>query len=51
MYNSGRLTNVTKITRMFRRYNAFVFFDYAAAAPYLKIDMNPIPVYFKYFEF
>ena len=25
-----------------RKYNGLVFFDYASAAPHVKIDMNPV---------
>lgn len=37
---TGIRSDVTKITRILKQYNALSFWDYAAAAPYLKIDMN-----------
>jgi len=29
------------ITALLHKYGALAFWDYAAAAPYVKIDMNP----------
>lgn len=40
---NGTLTNVRAITRLLKSYDAFSFFDYAAAAPYVVMDMNPTP--------
>ncbi|CAF4151093.1 unnamed protein product, partial [Adineta steineri] len=38
---TGILTNVDRISTLVHQYNGFIFWDYAAGAPYLKIDMNP----------
>ncbi|OMJ81957.1 hypothetical protein SteCoe_17440 [Stentor coeruleus] len=40
---NGTLTNVRAVTRLLKSYDAFSFFDYAAAAPYVVMDMNPSP--------
>jgi selenocysteine lyase/cysteine desulfurase len=37
---TGVLTNVYDIARLCHKYNSLVFFDFAAVAPYKKIDMN-----------
>ena len=38
---TGLLTPVREIARLLHRYGALACFDYAAAAPYVEIDMNP----------
>ena len=38
---TGTLTNIRKITKMLHHHGALSFWDYAAAAPYAPIDMNP----------
>jgi len=38
---TGTLTNIRRITKMLHHAGALAFFDYAAAAPYVPIDMNP----------
>ena len=38
---TGIVSETTAITRLLHRYGALSFWDYAAAAPYVKIDMNP----------
>ena len=38
---SGILTDVDDISTLVHSYSAFIFWDYATAAPYVKIDMNP----------
>ena len=41
---TGLLLDVDKIAALMHQENGFAFFDYAAAAPYLKIDVNnPLP--------
>jgi len=41
---TGLLLDVDKIAVLMHQANGFAFFDYAAAAPYLKIDVNdPLP--------
>jgi selenocysteine lyase/cysteine desulfurase len=37
---TGIKTNTCKTAKIAHKYNAFVFFDFAAVAPYVKIDMN-----------
>ena len=37
---TGTRTKVYAIARICHRHNAWVFFDFAAVAPYIKIDMN-----------
>ena len=39
---TGVLTNQNKITACLHRYEALAFWDFAAAGPYITIDMNPI---------
>jgi selenocysteine lyase/cysteine desulfurase len=34
------LTDVASIARVLHKHGALAFFDYAAAAPYVKIDMD-----------
>ena len=38
---TGRKTPVHQVARLLHRYDALACFDYAAAAPYVTIDMNP----------
>ena len=38
---TGIIAPVDEITALLHRYGALSFWDYAAAAPYLKMDMNP----------
>jgi selenocysteine lyase/cysteine desulfurase len=38
---TGMISPVKEITKLLHRYNALACFDYAASAPYVKIDMNP----------
>lgn len=38
---TGILANVETITRLLHSYGSLAFFDYATAAPYVKINMNP----------
>jgi len=38
---TGILCDVKRLTSLLHSYNALAFFDYAAAGPYIKIDMNP----------
>ncbi len=38
---TGIESNTGSITQLLHRYGALAFWDYAAAAPYLEIDMNP----------
>ncbi|XP_041358893.1 uncharacterized protein LOC121375484 [Gigantopelta aegis] len=39
---TGILVDVDAITACLHRYGALAFWDYATAAPYVKIDMNPV---------
>lgn len=39
---TGILTDTVKLACLLHRYGALAFFDYAAAAPYVQIDMNPV---------
>ena len=38
---TGMRSPVTEIARLLHRHDALAFFDYAASAPYVPIDMNP----------
>lgn len=38
---TGMRTRVHDIARLLHRYDALAFFDFAACAPYVEIDMNP----------
>ena len=38
----GVLTDVNKVTAMLHRQGALAFWDYATAAPYTGVDMNPV---------
>ena len=40
---TGIKTPVHDIARLLHKYNALACFDYAASAPYVRIDMNPDP--------
>jgi selenocysteine lyase/cysteine desulfurase len=40
---TGIRTDVRRVTSMLHRYGAIACFDYAACAPYVEIDMNPVP--------
>jgi len=40
---TGMRTPVHEIAALLHRYGALAFFDYAACAPYVEIDMNPPP--------
>ena len=37
---SGIKSNVVAVTRLLKQYGALAFWDYAASAPYVRIDMN-----------
>ena len=37
---TGKYLDVDKYTILMHKYNGLTFFDFAAAAPYLKMDMN-----------
>ncbi|XP_014783863.1 uncharacterized protein LOC106878996 [Octopus bimaculoides] len=39
---TGVLTNADAVSACLHRYGALAFWDYATAAPYLTIDMNPV---------
>ncbi len=39
---TGMLSPVHEIARLLHRYDALAFFDYAASAPYVEINMNPV---------
>jgi selenocysteine lyase/cysteine desulfurase len=38
---TGMISPVHEIAKLLHRYNALAFFDYAASAPYVEINMNP----------
>ncbi len=40
---TGILANVDELARVMHAHNGYAFFDYAAAAPYVEIDMHPDP--------
>ena len=40
---NGMIAEVRAITRLLKKYGALAFFDYATAAPYSEIDINPSP--------
>jgi selenocysteine lyase/cysteine desulfurase len=44
---TGILTDVDAISTLVHSYSGLVFWDYAAAAPYIKIDMNPSATAYK----
>jgi selenocysteine lyase/cysteine desulfurase/tRNA(Ile)-lysidine synthase TilS/MesJ len=39
---TGIVTDTMKVTYLLKKYGALSFWDYAAGAPYLDIDMNPV---------
>lgn len=38
---TGILTNVNRISRLVHHFKGWIFWDYAAGAPYVRLDMNP----------
>jgi selenocysteine lyase/cysteine desulfurase len=40
---TGIITDVDAVSILLHRYGALAFWDYAAAAPHLPLDMNPLP--------
>lgn len=38
---TGKLTDTNAVAAVLHKYGALAFFDYATAAPYISIDMNP----------
>ncbi|MDJ0939862.1 MAG: aminotransferase class V-fold PLP-dependent enzyme [Woeseiaceae bacterium] len=40
---TGIKTNVRRVSSLLHKYGALACFDYAACAPYVSIDMNPVP--------
>lgn len=44
---SGIRTDVDKISQLVHQYYGWIFWDYAAAAPYVHIDMNPSKTAYK----
>lgn len=38
---TGIMTNVDAVSVLLHQFGGYVFFDYASAAPYVKMDMNP----------
>eukprot|EP00977_Amphora_coffeiformis_P026514 scaffold27486_cov76-Amphora_coffeaeformis.AAC.1 len=40
---TGKLTDTTATATLLHRFGALAFFDYATAAPYIPMDMNPSP--------
>lgn len=41
---TGIITDDISISVLLHRYGALAFWDYAAAGPYVKIDMNPLNI-------
>jgi selenocysteine lyase/cysteine desulfurase len=41
---TGILLDTNKITKLCHQYGALAFWDYASAAPYVKVDVNPVVV-------
>ena len=39
---TGTLVDVNAVTAMCHKYEALVLWDYATAAPYVEINMNPV---------
>lgn len=39
---TGILTDVDSVTECLHRHGALAFWDYATAAPYVKVDMHPV---------
>src|SRR5579871_550245 len=44
---TGILTDVDSISTLVHSFSGLIFWDYATAAPYIKIDMNPSPTAYK----
>ncbi|CAF3044998.1 unnamed protein product [Rotaria socialis] len=44
---TGILTDVDTVSKLVHKYDGWIFWDYAAAAPYVKIDMNPSKIAYK----
>ncbi|CAF4999864.1 unnamed protein product, partial [Rotaria sp. Silwood1] len=44
---TGIRTDVDRVSKLVHQYDGWIFWDYAAAAPYVKIDMNPSDVAYK----
>jgi selenocysteine lyase/cysteine desulfurase len=44
---TGILTDVNDISTLVHSYSGLIFWDYATAAPYIKIDMNPSTTAYK----
>ena len=44
---TGILTDVDDISALVHSYSGYIFWDYATAAPYVKIDMNPSATAYK----
>ncbi|CAF4867220.1 unnamed protein product, partial [Rotaria magnacalcarata] len=44
---TGIRTDVDSVSTLVHQYDGWIFWDYAAAAPYLKIDMNPSETAYK----
>ena len=40
---TGKISDVDRIAALLHRHGALAFFDYATAAPYMQMDMNPPP--------
>jgi selenocysteine lyase/cysteine desulfurase len=40
---TGILTDVDRISTLVHEFGGWIFWDYAAGAPYIHIDMNPSP--------
>ena len=41
---TGVLTDTLSFSALLHKYGALSFWDYASAAPYVKMDMNPLVV-------
>ncbi len=44
---TGIRTEVDSISTLVHQYDGWIFWDYAAAAPYIQIDMNPSETAYK----
>jgi selenocysteine lyase/cysteine desulfurase len=44
---TGILTDVDSVSALVHSYSGLIFWDYATAAPYVKIDMNPSATAYK----
>lgn len=40
---TGVLEEVDRVTAILHRAGALAFWDYATAAPHVRVDMNPVP--------